>query len=102
MIGGTSRSLGSERSSTRPTPNPKVDFESERLGLPAQGEALGFRPFADKYVDWTQEKGMHPSTARRNVARSLASTLWSLWKTGSQYDPALVRGNGRPSAGTRS
>ena len=45
---------------------------------------------------------MHPSTARRNVARCLASTLWSLWKTGSQYDPALVRGVGRPSTLTRS
>jgi hypothetical protein len=59
-------------------------------------------PFADKYVHWTQEEGMHPSTARRNVARCLASTLWSLWKTGSKYDPALVRGVGRPSESTRS
>jgi transposase len=59
-------------------------------------------PFADKYVHWTQEEGMHPATARRNVARSIASTLWSLWKTGSKYDPALVRGVGRPSEATRS
>jgi transposase len=72
------------------------------LGAARSAAASGDNPFADKYVYWTQEEGMHPSTARRNVARSLASTLWSLWKTGSQYDPALVRGNGRPVALPRS
>lgn len=44
-------------------------------------------PFAEKYRYWTEEKGMNPATARRNVARSLAATLWSLWKTGENYDP---------------
>jgi hypothetical protein len=38
----------------------------------------GANPNADKYGHWTQQEGMHPATARRNVARSLASTLWSL------------------------
>lgn len=41
---------------------------------------------------------MHPSTARRNVARGLAATLWSLWKTGSSYDPNRVIGKGRATA----
>ncbi len=72
------------------------------LGAAKSAAVSGDNPFADKYVYWTQEEGIHPSTARRNVARSLASTLWSLWKTGSQYDPTLVRGSGRPSARTRS
>ncbi len=67
------------------------------LGAAKSAAVSGDNPFADKYVYWTQEEGIHPSTARRNVARSLASTLWSLWKTGSQYDPTLVRGSGRPS-----
>lgn len=31
--------------------------------------------------------GLHPANARRNVARAIASTLWSLWKTGQAYDP---------------
>lgn len=55
-------------------------------------------PFADKYRYWIQKEGVHPSIARRNVARCLATTLWSLWKTGSAYDPAQVRGIGRPSS----
>jgi transposase len=72
------------------------------LGAAKSAAAQRDNPFADKYVYWTPEEGMHPSTARRNVARCLANTLWSLWKTGSQYDPALVRGVGRPSVPTRS
>jgi len=72
------------------------------LGAAKSAAARGENPFADKYVYWTQEEGVHPSTARRNVARCLASTLWSLWKTGQRYDPALVHGVGRPSALTPS
>lgn len=70
------------------------------LGAARSAAALHDNPFADKFIHWTQEEGIHPSTARRNVARGIASTLWSLWKSGSQYDPALVRGVGRPSATT--
>jgi transposase len=55
-------------------------------------------PFATKYRYWTQEEGMHRSVARRNVARCLAATLWGLWKSGKRYDPAAVRGVGRPAA----
>lgn len=55
-------------------------------------------PFADKYRYWIEEEGMHPSTARRNVGRCQATTLWSLWKTGGKYDPSRVRGVGRPTA----
>ena len=68
------------------------------LGAAKSAIALGDNPFADKYNYWIKETGLHPSTARRNVARCLASTLWSLWKTGSQYDPAQVRGVGRSMA----
>lgn len=55
-------------------------------------------PLADKFRYWTEEEGMHPATARRNVARCLATTLWSLWRSNRRYDPALVRGAGRPTA----
>jgi transposase len=55
-------------------------------------------PFADKYRYWTQEEAEHPSTARRNVARTFASVMWSMWKNGSEYDPEMVRGDGRSSA----
>lgn len=70
------------------------------LGAAKSAAVRGDNPFADKFQHWTRKEGMHPSTARRNVARALASTLWSLWKHGGQYDPALVRGAGRPSATT--
>jgi transposase len=72
------------------------------LGAATSAAVLGDNPFADKYKYWTQEKGLHPSTARRNVARCLANTLWSLWKTGSHYDPAEVWGVGRPMALNRN
>jgi transposase len=67
------------------------------VGAARTAITAGDNPFADKYHYWTQEQGEHPSTARRNVARCLAVVLWSMWKTGSAYDPALVRGVGRPS-----
>lgn len=70
------------------------------LGAARSAAARRDNPFADKFQQWTLQEGMHPSTARRNVARTIASTLWSLWKNGSQYDPALVRGVGRPSVTT--
>jgi transposase len=65
------------------------------LGAARSAAAQGDNPFAEKYRFWTQEEALHPSTARRNVARSLATTLWRLWQTGRPYDPALVRGPGR-------
>ncbi|MEX0642517.1 MAG: transposase [Pirellulales bacterium] len=71
------------------------------LGAAKSAAVPGDSPFADKFRHWTQEEGIHPSTARRNVARCLATTLWSMWKTGSQYDPAQVRGVGRPSPNAR-
>jgi len=67
------------------------------LGAALSAAVQGDNPFADKYVYWTQKKGVHPTTARRNVARDIANTMWSLWKSGSQYDPARVCGVGRPS-----
>lgn len=67
------------------------------LGAAKSAVIQGDNPFADKYHYWIQEEGEHPSTARRNVARGIASLLWGLWKNGSEYDPALVRGVGRPS-----
>lgn len=66
------------------------------LGAAKSAADQGQNPFADKYHYWTQQEGMHPTTARRNVARCLASVMWSLWKTGSKYDPARVCGVGRP------
>lgn len=67
------------------------------LGAAKTAILAGDNPLADKYRYWTLEEGVHPSTARRNVARCLASVLWSMWKDSSGYDPTRVRGVGRPS-----
>lgn len=49
----------------------------------------GDSPYAQRYQHWI-DQGLPPSTARRNVARLLATTLWTLWKEGARYDPARV------------
>jgi transposase len=46
-------------------------------------------PFAEQYWRWVTQ-GISPRNARRNLARSLAATLWSMWKTGDVYRPELV------------
>jgi transposase len=46
--------------------------------------------FFDQYVHW-MEGGLSSRNARRNVARSMAATLWGIWKNGSAYRPELVR-----------
>jgi transposase len=67
------------------------------LGAARSAIASTDNPFAEKYHHWTEE-GMPLPNARRNVARSLATTLWSLWKTGHEYDPRQVRGGGLSTA----
>lgn len=101
-IGLERRHSGSAPTRVRLTKSGNRRLKDVLVGAARSAAAQGDNPYADKYVYWTQEEGLHPATARRNVARCLASTLWSLWKTGSQYDPAQVRGVGRPSATTRS
>jgi transposase len=46
-------------------------------------------PFADQHRRWLEE-GLTRRLAKRNVARSLAATLWGLWKNGSVYHPEWV------------
>jgi transposase len=49
----------------------------------------GTNPFAEQHRRWIAQ-GISPRNARRNVARSLAATLWSMWKTGNVYRPEWV------------
>ena len=97
-IGLTRQHSGQGATKTRLEKRGNRRLKNVLLGAAKSAVAQAGNPFADKYAYWTQEEGLHPSTARRNVARCLATTLWSLWKTGSRYDPALVRGVGRPAA----
>jgi transposase len=59
------------------------------LGAAKSAIAREDNPFADKYQAW-RNKGLHPANARRNVARGLAATMWSLWKSGQEYEPMRI------------
>ena len=64
-------------------------LKSTILGAAQSAAAQGNNPFADRYGRWI-EQGLSSRLARRNVARALSATLWSLWKNGSAYRPAWV------------
>ncbi len=55
----------------------------------AKSAISGDNPFAERYKEW-QHVGVTPRNAVRNVARSLAATLWALFKSGGVYEPAWV------------
>lgn len=59
------------------------------LGAAMSAVTSGKNPFADQHERWTRQ-GISPRNARRNVARSLAATLWGMWKTGGVYRPEWV------------
>jgi transposase len=56
----------------------------------AQNIIPGQSPYAEHYRALLQQ-GLHPNTARRHLARQLATTLWTLWKKGTRYDPSRIR-----------
>jgi len=60
------------------------------LGAAQAAVAQGDNPYAYKYQHWTQEEGIPVPNARRNVARAISATLWSLWKTGQAFDAQRV------------
>ena len=88
------------RHSGRGPINSQLDHTGHRrlkdvlLGAAKSAAAAADSPLADKFRYWTQEAGLHPSIARRNVARSLAAIAWSMWKTGERYDPPRMHGVG--------
>jgi transposase len=101
-LGLERRHSGSGRCQVRLSKGGNRRLKNILLGAAKSATASPDNPFADKYTHWTGKEGVHPATARRNVARCLATTLWSLWKTGSKYDPEHVLGVGRSSQTARS
>lgn len=60
------------------------------LGAATTAIAQGENPFADQYQRWLIKGGLSARIARRNVARSLAATMWGMWKNGNEYRPEWV------------
>jgi transposase len=59
------------------------------LGAARSAVAAGDNPFADQERRWL-DQGIPRPEARRNTARSLAATLWGMWKNGNAYHPEWV------------
>jgi transposase len=59
------------------------------LGAALSAVVSGDNPFADQHRRWI-EQGISPRNARRNVARSQATVLWGMWKSGADYNPERV------------
>ena len=64
-------------------------LKSTILGAARSAIAQGANPFVDQYEGWLS-RGVSAKLAKRNVARSLAATLWGLWKNGTVYHPEWV------------
>lgn len=59
------------------------------MGAALKALSLKDSPFAAQYRRWL-EAGVSVGSARRNVARTVAATLWGMWKNGSVYHPEWV------------
>jgi transposase len=59
------------------------------LGAAKSAIASKDNVFADQYQRWLNE-GCSPWIACRNLARSLATVMWGMWKSGSVFDPNAV------------
>jgi transposase len=64
-------------------------IKSVLLGAARSAIRSGNNPFAEQHGRWIKA-GCSPTIALRNTARSLAATLWGLWKNGSAYHPERV------------
>jgi transposase len=88
-VGLERRRSGKGREQVRVPPQVNRILKSTILGAAKSAVAQDENPFADQYRRWL-EQGLSARLARRNVARSLAATLWGLWKNGTAYHPDRV------------
>jgi transposase len=72
-------------------------LKSVILGAAKSAIASRTNVFADQYQRWL-DAGCSPRIARRNVARSLATVMWGMWKSGSRFDEQLVSASTAASA----
>lgn len=59
------------------------------LGAAKSAAASKDNVLADQYQRWLDAK-CSPRIARRNLARSLATVMWGMWKSGSVFDPTMI------------
>jgi transposase len=88
-VGLERRHSGSGREQVGVTPCCNRVLKCVLLGAAMSAIAAGDNPFAAQYERWLAD-GISPSNARRTVARSLATTLWGMWKNGGAYRPEWV------------
>lgn len=88
-VGLERRQSGAGRAALRVPRRCSRVLKSVILGAAKSAIASGGNPFADQYQRWL-DGGCSPRVARRNTARSLATTAWGMWKSGSVYDPKMI------------
>ena len=64
-------------------------LKSVILGAAKSAIASGNNVFADQHERWL-DADCSPRIARRNVARSQATSMWGMWKSGSEFDEQLI------------
>jgi transposase len=65
------------------------ELKNVLLGAAKSAAASKGNVFADQHERWLDGK-CSTRIARRNTARSLATVMWGMWKSGSAFDPNLV------------
>ena len=88
-IGLERRKSGSSAAKVRVSQQANRQLKGAILGAAMSAINARENPFADQYRRWIKQS-ISPHNARRNVARSMASVLWGMWKNGNDYRPEWV------------
>jgi len=90
-IGLERRSSGEGRELVRVSQNANRILKCTIIGAAISAIISKNNPFADQYRSWV-DGGLSLRNARRNVARSLATVMWGMWKNGEVYRSDWVTG----------
>ena len=88
-IGLERRQSGNGRDLLRSPRRCSKPLKNVILGAARSAIASRENVFAEQYQRWLNN-GCSPWIARRNLARSLATVMWGMWKSGSVFDPSQV------------
>jgi len=88
-IGLERRGSGEGSRLVRVSRNANRVLKNAILGAAMSAAVSRGNPFAEQHRRWLAD-GLSPRNARRNVARSLATVMWGLWKSGDDYRPECV------------